>query len=73
MSDYLKIHAHPFLQKDPHSKALLNINREKAQTTNNIKILSDKYIQMESRIENIDNSINDIKKLLQQIILEKNN
>lgn len=68
----IPIHGQPFLKKDPFSKAILNCNHEKSNSTKNIKELSNKYIEMEQRIDTIDKSLDDIKKLLQKII-EKNN
>jgi len=73
MSDFIPIKDHPFFKKDPHSKAILNFNSEKKSTLENIKNLSNKYIQIEKKIENIDNNINDLKQLLEKIIKEKNN
>lgn len=70
--EHIPIYGHPHLKKDPFSKAILNTNYEKLTSSKNIKELSDKYIQMEKKINNIDESISDIKKLLQNM-LEKNN
>lgn len=73
MNDFIPIKDHPFLKKDPHSKAILNFNNEKKATLENIKTLSNKYIQMEKKVDNIDNNLNDLKQLLEKIIKEKNN
>jgi ABC-type Fe3+-citrate transport system substrate-binding protein len=68
----IPIHGQPFLKKDPFSKAILNCNYEKLNSIKNMKELSNKYIEMEDRIDHIDKTLDDIKKLLQKIT-EKNN
>lgn len=73
MSNLIPIQGQPFLKKDSFTKAILNCNVEKLNTSKTLIDLKDKYILMEKKIQNIDSSLSDIKLLLIKLTTEKNN
>ena len=60
----LKVKDDPSLQRDPHSKAILNVDKNAYNEYLQKKLVKEKILSMDSEINTIKQSINEIKKLL---------
>ena len=69
MSNLIKVDGHPGLVRDPVSGAILNINKNQIDTAKRTKAVVRKN---QSKIEQLENDISDIKNILLRMLEEKN-
>tara|TARA_R100001480_G_scaffold152393_1_gene154387 strand:- start:266 stop:469 length:204 start_codon:yes stop_codon:yes gene_type:complete len=60
----IKVKDHPSLQRDPHSKAIVNVNQNAYNEYLQKNIVKDKLSSMDNEINTIKQSVNEIKELL---------
>lgn len=69
MKQLIKVDGHPGLIRDPVSGAILNINKNEIATARKAKAVVRKN---QSKIEQLENDISDIKNILLRMLEEKN-
>ena len=60
----LKVKDEPSLERDPYSKAIINVDKNAYNEYLQKKIVKEKMKHMDNEINNIKQSVNDIKELL---------
>lgn len=64
----LKVEDHPSLVRDSKSKAIINIDETSYNKYKSEKLLQSKVINMSEEINDLKESVNEIKKLLLQFL-----
>ncbi|WP_286930321.1 hypothetical protein [Marinobacter sp.] len=64
----IKVKDHPNLVRDPKSKAIINMDSSGYNERKQKILVNDKMINMNNEINNLKQSVDDIKNLLQQLI-----
>lgn len=60
----LKVKDDPSLQRDPHSKAILNVDKNAYNEYMQKKLMKEKMTNMDNEINTIKQSVNEIKEIL---------
>lgn len=60
----LKVKDQPSLQRDPHSKAIINVDKNAYNEHLQKKLVKEKIASMDNEINTIKQSVNEIKELL---------
>lgn len=68
----LKVVDHPGLVRDSKSKAIINIDNDAYREYQNKKLLQNKVINITDEINDLKQSVNEIKTLLSQILQRTN-
>jgi hypothetical protein len=69
MSDTgVKVKDHDDLRRDPHSKAIVSVDKEEYRAYLNRKQKNERLVHLENKMFDLQNDISDIKNLLQQIV-----
>ena len=64
----IKVKDHPNLVRDPKSKAIINMDSAGYNERKQKILVNEKMINMNNEINNLKQSVDDIKSLLQQLI-----
>jgi len=64
----IKVKDYPNLVRDPKSKAIINMDSSGYNERKQKILVNDKMINMNNEINNLKQSVDDIKNLLQQLI-----
>tara|TARA_R100000908_G_C3745670_1_gene141087 strand:- start:258 stop:464 length:207 start_codon:yes stop_codon:yes gene_type:complete len=64
----IKVKDYPNLVRDPKSKAIINMDSSGYKERKQKILVNDKMINMNNEINNLKQSVDDIKNLLQQLI-----
>ena len=64
----LKVKDEPGLERDPHSKAILNVDKNAYNEYMQKKLVKEKIITMDNEINTIKQSVNEIKDLLTKLV-----
>ena len=64
----IKVKNYPNLVRDPKSKAIINMDSSGYNERKQKILVNDKMINMNNEINNLKQSVDDIKNLLQQLI-----
>ena len=65
---HLKVKDHPGLVRDSKSKAIINVDKDAYNEYQNKKLMQKKVINISEEIDDLKQSVNDIKTLLTQIL-----
>lgn len=68
---YLKVQDHPGLVRDSKSKAIINVDSDAYKEYQNKKLLQNKVINITDEINELKQSMDEIKGLLSQILQRK--
>lgn len=68
---YLKVKDHPGLVRDSKSKAIINVDSDAYKEYQNKKLLQNKVINITDEINELKQSMDEIKGLLSQILQRK--
>jgi len=68
MTDVLKVKDHENLIRDPHSKAIVNVDRQRYTAYLRKQQKAERLEHVESKVYDMQNDIKDIKQMLQQLV-----
>lgn len=69
---HIKVEDHPGLVRDSKSKAIINIDNNAYKEYQSKKVLQNKVINITDEIDDLKQSVNEIKTLLSQILQRTN-
>lgn len=64
---YLKVKDHPGLVRDSKSKAIINVDKNAYNEYMQKKLVKEKMVNMDNEINNIKQTVNEIKDLLTKL------
>ena len=68
MSDAVKVKDHNNLRRDPHSQAIINVDKQEYVAYLKKQQRAQRLEQVECKVYDIQNDIKDIKQMLQQLV-----
>ena len=68
MSDAVKVKDHDNLRRDPHSQAIINVDKQEYVAYLKKQQRAQRLEQVESKVYDMQNDIKDIKQMLQQLV-----
>jgi hypothetical protein len=68
MTDMIKVKDHENLRRDPHSQAIINVDKQEYVAYLKKQQKAQRLEQVESKVYDIQNDIKDIKQMLQQLV-----
>ena len=68
MNDAVKVKDHDNLRRDPHSQAIINVDKQEYVAYLKKQQRAQRLEQVESKVYDIQNDIKDIKQMLQQLV-----
>jgi|TARA_R100000084_G_C4630391_1_gene138054 hypothetical protein len=68
MSDAVKVKDHNNLRRDPHSQAIINVDKQEYVAYLKKQQRAQRLEQVESKVYDMQNDIKDIKQMLQQLV-----
>ena len=68
MTDAIKVRDHKNLRRDPHSQAIINVDRQEYVAYLRKQQKAERLEHVESKVYDMQNDIKDIKQMLQQLV-----
>ena len=68
MIDAIKVKDHENLRRDPHSRAIINVDKQEYVAYLKKQQKAQRLEQVESKVYDMQNDIKDIKQMLQQLV-----
>jgi hypothetical protein len=68
MTDVLKVKDHENLIRDPHSKAIINVDKQQYTAYLRKQQKAERLEHVESKVYDLQSDIKDIKQMLQQLV-----
>lgn len=68
MSERHKVKDHDNLRRDPHSKAIINVDKQEYVAYLRKQHKAERLERVESKVYDMQNDIKDIKQMLQQLV-----
>ena len=68
MSDAVKVKDHNNLRRDPHSQAIINVDKQEFVAYLKKQQRAQRLEQVESKVYDMQNDIKDIKQMLHQLV-----
>ena len=68
MTDLQKVADHENLRRDPHSKAIVNVDKQEYVAYLKKQQKAQRLEQVESKVYDMQNDIKDIKQMLEQLV-----
>ena len=68
MTDVLKVKDHDHLRRDPHSKAIVNTDKQQYVAYLKKQQKAERLEHVESKVYDLQSDIKDIKQMLQQLV-----
>jgi len=68
MTNMIKVKDHENLRRDPHSQAIINVDKQEYVAYLKKQQKAQRLEQVESKVYDMQNDIKDIKQMLQQLV-----
>ena len=68
MTDAIKVKDHENLRRDPHSRAIINVDKQEYVAYLKKQQKAQRLEQVESKVYDMQNDIKDIKQMLEQLV-----
>ena len=68
MTDMIKVKDHENLRRDPHSQAIINVDKQEYVAYLKKQQKAQRLEQVESKVYDMQNDIKDIKQMLEQLV-----